>query len=82
MTGHETGTREAWRAARLGLLDAEKELTRRGEPTTLVDARAERSYNEDDIQARGSVRVHPDDPVRSALEQRLSQQATLVVYCA
>jgi NhaP-type Na+/H+ or K+/H+ antiporter len=58
------------------------ELTRRGEPTTLVDARAERSYNEDDIQARGSVRVHPDDPVRSALEQRLSQQATLVVYCA
>jgi predicted dithiol-disulfide oxidoreductase (DUF899 family) len=28
MTDHKTGTREAWLAARLELLDAEKELTR------------------------------------------------------
>jgi predicted dithiol-disulfide oxidoreductase (DUF899 family) len=31
MTLHTTGTREAWLAARLGLLDAEKELTRRSD---------------------------------------------------
>ena len=31
MTKHRTGTREEWRAARLELLEAEKELTRRGD---------------------------------------------------
>jgi predicted dithiol-disulfide oxidoreductase (DUF899 family) len=31
MTEHATGTREEWRAARLELLDAEKELTRRND---------------------------------------------------
>ena len=31
MTKHKTGTRKEWLAARLELLDAEKELTRRGD---------------------------------------------------
>src|SRR4029078_8418559 len=31
MTKHRVGTREEWRTARLDLLDAEKELTRRGD---------------------------------------------------
>ena len=31
MTSHRTGTREEWLAARLGLLNEEKELTRRGD---------------------------------------------------
>ncbi len=31
MTTHKTGTREEWLAARLDLLEAEKELTRRGD---------------------------------------------------
>jgi predicted dithiol-disulfide oxidoreductase (DUF899 family) len=31
MTHHSTGTREEWLAARLELLDAEKELTRRSD---------------------------------------------------
>jgi len=31
MASHKTGTREEWLAARLELLDAEKELTRRGD---------------------------------------------------
>src|SRR5437870_13637564 len=31
MTKHKTGTREEWLAARRDLLDAEKELTRRGD---------------------------------------------------
>jgi NhaP-type Na+/H+ or K+/H+ antiporter len=59
-----------------------EELTRRGEPVVIVDARAERSHRADDIQARGAVRVDPTDPVRSAHSQRLSQHATLVIYCA
>ena len=31
MTDHRTGTREEWLAARLQLLESEKELTRRGD---------------------------------------------------
>jgi predicted dithiol-disulfide oxidoreductase (DUF899 family) len=31
MTKHKTGTREEWRAARLELLKAEKEFTRRSD---------------------------------------------------
>jgi predicted dithiol-disulfide oxidoreductase (DUF899 family) len=31
MTTHRTGTREEWLAARLGLLEAEKQLTRRSD---------------------------------------------------
>ncbi|WP_157784646.1 DUF899 family protein, partial [Sinorhizobium fredii] len=31
MTEHRTGTREEWLAARLALLEAEKELTRRSD---------------------------------------------------
>jgi predicted dithiol-disulfide oxidoreductase (DUF899 family) len=31
MTNHKTGTREEWLAARLELLDAEKQLTRRSD---------------------------------------------------
>jgi hypothetical protein len=57
-------------------------LLARGEPVTIVDARAERSHRADDIQAKGAVRVDPSDPVRSAQALRLSQQGTLVIYCA
>ncbi len=59
-----------------------KELQQRGEPLVFVDARAARSYAQDDRQITGSVRIPPDDPVRSATEQQLSRHATLVVYCA
>jgi NhaP-type Na+/H+ or K+/H+ antiporter len=58
------------------------ELQARGEPVVIVDARAERSYNADDLQARGAIRMPPEDAVRTATERRLSQHATLVVYCA
>jgi predicted dithiol-disulfide oxidoreductase (DUF899 family) len=34
MTAHRTGTRDEWRAARLELLEAEKELTRRNDDLT------------------------------------------------
>jgi NhaP-type Na+/H+ or K+/H+ antiporter len=57
-------------------------LRERGEPVFIVDSRADRSFSADRRQAAGAIRIHPDDPVRSATEQRLSKRATLVVYCA
>ncbi len=59
-----------------------EELMARGEPATIVDARADRSHRADDIQAKGAVRLDPSDPVRSASALRLSQHGTLVIYCA
>ena len=63
-------------------IDELRDLQARAEPVTIVDARADRSYDADPRQAVGAVRVNPEDPVRDATEQRLSQRSTLVVYCA
>ena len=57
-------------------------LRERGDPFVVIDARADRSWDEGDLTAAGSTRLDPDDPVRDARAQRLSQRATLVVYCA
>jgi NhaP-type Na+/H+ or K+/H+ antiporter len=57
-------------------------LAAHGQPVVFVDARASRSYEADARQITGSMRLPPDDPVRAATEIRLSQRATLVVYCA
>ncbi|MDB4877042.1 MAG: hypothetical protein JWM41_3488 [Gemmatimonadetes bacterium] len=54
----------------------------RGEPLIVVDSRAGRNYYADRGQPRGAIRIPPEDPVRSATEQRLSKRAMLVVYCA
>jgi NhaP-type Na+/H+ or K+/H+ antiporter len=63
-------------------IDEVRALQERAESVVFVDARAARSYKADDRQITGSLRVPPDDPVRTATDQRLSQHATLVVYCA
>lgn len=57
-------------------------LQERGDDVVFVDARAPRAFEADDRQIAGAVRVPPDDAVRAATEQKLSQQGTLVVYCA
>ena len=69
---------------RAGLITIEEmqALEKQGEPIVIVDARADRNRDGDPLQAAGSVRVRPDDPIRDATELRLSQRATLVVYCA
>ena len=59
-----------------------RQLQAAGEDVVLIDARAERNRRNSDTQAAGSIRVDPHDPVRDATELRLSQRATLVVYCA
>jgi NhaP-type Na+/H+ and K+/H+ antiporter len=63
-------------------IDEMRALQAKGEPVVIVDARSSRTYDGDPLAATGSVRVSPDDPVRDATEKRLSQRATLVVYCA
>ncbi len=63
-------------------IDQLRELQAKGEPAVIVDARSNRTYEGEPLAAAGSVRINPDDPVRDATEKRLSQRATLVVYCA
>jgi hypothetical protein len=63
-------------------IDEMRALQGKGEPLVIVDARSNRTYDGEPIAAAGSVRLNPDDPVRDATEKRLSQRATLVVYCA
>lgn len=63
-------------------LDELRELMGRSEPVVILDSRTERSYRADQLQARGAVRLPPDDAVRAATELRLSHHGTLVVYCA
>ena len=60
MTKHMTGTREEWLAARLGLLKAEKELTRRGDELArrrqeLPWVRIDRDYRFDTDEGNASL---------------------------
>lgn len=63
-------------------IDEMRTLQAKGEPVVVVDARKDSAYDSDSFVAAGAVRLRPDDPVRDATEKRLSQRATLVVYCA
>lgn len=63
-------------------IDEMRSLQAKGEPLVIVDARSNANYDGDSIEAAGAVRINPDDPVRDATQQRLSQRSTLVVYCA
>jgi predicted dithiol-disulfide oxidoreductase (DUF899 family) len=61
MTGHTTGTREQWLAARLELLQAEKELTRRGDELAqqrqnLPWVRIDKAYAFDTEDGKASLR--------------------------
>src|SRR5688572_15001376 len=63
-------------------LDEAREMMATGAPLVFVDSRTDKSYNADPRHPALAVRIPPEDPVRSATEQRLSQRSTLVVYCA
>lgn len=63
-------------------IDEVRQLQASGEDVILLDGRAERNRRNSETQAAGSIRVDPHDPVRDATQLRLSQRATLVVYCA
>src|ERR1044072_10017844 len=60
MTKHRVGTREEWRSARLDLLEAEKELTRRGDELArrgqeLPWVRIDKDYQFNTDEGRGSL---------------------------
>jgi NhaP-type Na+/H+ or K+/H+ antiporter len=57
-------------------------LQEAGEEVIPIDARADRNRRTSSTQVKGSIRVDPHHPVRDATAQRLSQRATLMVYCA
>jgi NhaP-type Na+/H+ or K+/H+ antiporter len=63
-------------------IDEVRKLQSSGEEMLIIDARADRNRRNSDTQAAGSIRIDPHDPVPDAKALRLSQRATLVVYCA
>jgi sodium/hydrogen antiporter len=63
-------------------LDEFRQLMAAGAPVVVADVRTERSYRDNELKAAGAIRLPPDDAVRLARELRLSQHATLVLYCA
>ena len=62
--------------------DELKQLQTAGEPVTIADVRTERSYRDDGIKAKGSIRLPPDDAVRQAKQLGLDHHGTVVLYCA
>ena len=63
-------------------IDEVRALMASGAPVVLGDVRTERSWRDDDLQAKGAIRMPPDDAVRIAREIGLSHHATVVLYCA
>jgi predicted dithiol-disulfide oxidoreductase (DUF899 family) len=73
MTTHSTGTREQWLAARLQLLDAEKELTRRSDE--LVKQRQELPWVRIDKQYQFDT-----DEGKASLSELFQGRSQLMVY--
>ncbi|HTO57425.1 MAG TPA: DUF899 domain-containing protein [Pseudomonadales bacterium] len=73
MTTHETGTREAWLAARLELLQAEKELTRRSDE--LAQRRRELPW----VRVDKTYRFDTDDG-SATLAELFGGRSQLIVY--
>ena len=63
-------------------LDELQRLWQANEPVTILDVRTDRSYEEDDLQAKGALRMPPDHVAERARELGLKQEAWLVAYCA
>ena len=63
-------------------LDELRRLWQAKEPVTILDARTERSFEEDNLQAKGAVRMPPDHVAERARELGLKQESWLVAYCA
>jgi sodium/hydrogen antiporter len=63
-------------------LDEVRQLQEAGEPMILADVRTDRTYQTDNLKAKGAVRLPPDDAVRRARELGLDHHGTLVLYCA
>lgn len=58
------------------------ELQKSRDPVVLLDVRTERSRDTSDLQAKGSVRISPDNVVIQANALKLPKEAWLIAYCA
>jgi hypothetical protein len=58
------------------------ELQKSGEPVILLDVRTERSRDTSDLQAKGSVRMPPENVAVQAKNLNLPKEAWLIAYCA
>jgi len=63
-------------------IDELKRLWQANEPVTILDVRTERSLEDSDTQAKGTVRLAPDDVVHEARKLGLDPEAWLIAYCA
>jgi NhaP-type Na+/H+ or K+/H+ antiporter len=63
-------------------LDELRRLQESGKPVVIADVRTDRTYQTDNLQAKGAVRLPPDDAVRRARELGLDHHGTVVLYCA
>ena len=63
-------------------LDELRRLWQAKEPVTILDVRTERSFEEDNLQAKGAVRMPPDHVAERAIELGLKKEAWLVAFCA
>jgi rhodanese-related sulfurtransferase len=63
-------------------LDEVRRLQEAGKPVVLADVRTDRTYQTDNLKAKGAIRLPPDDAVRRARELGLDHHATVVLYCA
>jgi rhodanese-related sulfurtransferase len=53
-----------------------------GDQVVLLDVRTERSRDTSDLQAKGSVRMLPENVAIQAQKLKLPKEAWLIAYCA
>jgi NhaP-type Na+/H+ or K+/H+ antiporter len=63
-------------------LEELEHLRQSGENVVLLDVRTERSREPSEVQAKGSVRMPPENVVSQAREKKLAKEAWLIAYCA
>jgi NhaP-type Na+/H+ or K+/H+ antiporter len=63
-------------------LEELEELQKSEDQVILLDVRTERSRDTSDVQAKGSVRLPPENVVIQAKELKLPKEAWLIAYCA
>lgn len=62
--------------------DELRKLREGGQPVVVLDARTERTYDLDEVTARGALRLPPDNAAKRAAELNLPRNAWLIIYCA
>lgn len=63
-------------------LDQVRQLWEQGAPVIIVDARTQRTYEIDEVQAKGAIRLNPDNAARQAAALDLPRDAWIIAYCA